>query len=262
MLPRVNPGDLITADFLNALIDNISDLRDRVAELETGVAAGTSVRITGFNPPPPPAGEGQRIGQVLQIFGDNFAWPPQSNTVTIQNFGVPSGGTATISEFQPGSRPNQLEFVIPTTIAGIIAAGTDVTIRVRAGDETTQATYRLRPALPTTGSPPTIGSVVRASDGNPNLLIGQQALLTGTNFGSSSAAVSLTLIVVTANADIRYPDAAAGRPGPTIDSINPTEIRFTVPDIAEVDQLGRQLTMELQVGGHTPVETFVQVRRP
>lgn len=261
MLPRINPGDLITADLLNALIDNISDLRDRVTELETGVAAGTSVRITGFNPPPPPAGEGQRLGQVLQIFGDNFAWPPQSNTVTIQNFGVPSGGTATITEFRPGSRPNQLEFVIPTTIAGIASSGTDVTIRVRSGDETVQATYRLRPALPTTGSPPTITTVLR-TDGNPNLLIGQQAVITGTNFGTNTAAVSVTLIVLTAGPDIRYPDAASGRPGPTIDSVNPTEIRFTVPDIAEVDQLGRQLTLELQVSTFPSVEQFVQVRRP
>ena len=55
-LPQVKPGDLITADLLNALIDDITDLRDRVTKLETGAAAGSSVQITAFNPPPPPAG--------------------------------------------------------------------------------------------------------------------------------------------------------------------------------------------------------------
>jgi hypothetical protein len=262
-LPQVKPGDLITADLLNALIDDITDLRDRVAKLETGAATGSSVRITAFNPPPPPAGAGQHLGQVLQIYGENFAWPPQSNTVTIQNFGVPSGGTATITDFRPGSRPNQLEFVIPTTIAGIVSSGTDVTVRVRNGNEAAQATYRLLPALVTNGSPPTIASVVRAADGNPNLLIGQQAVINGTNFGTDSAAIKLTLIVVASGVDIRYPDPAVpARPGPAINSTAPTQINFTVPDMAEIDELGRTITLELVLGNFPSVETFVNVRRP
>jgi len=261
-LNRVNPGDLITADFFNALIDLANDLQTRVERLEDEAQASTQVRITAFNPPPPPAGNGQNLGQVLQIFGDNFAWPPQGNTVTIQNFGVPSGGVATITDFRPGSRPAMLEFVVPTTIAGISAAGTDVTVRVRAGDETAQATYRLRPALATTGPAPVITSITR-TDGNTNLLIGQPAVITGQNFGTDSAAISITLAVLTGVEEVRYPDPAVPtRPGPVIQSVGPTQIQFTVPSMAEIDQAGRDITLELRVGTHPSVEQFVFVRQP
>lgn len=261
-LERVKPGDLITADFFNALIDLANDLHSRVKQLESGVEASGQVRITAFNPPPPPAGNGQNLGQVLQVFGDNFAWPPQGNTVTIQNFGVPSGGVATITTFRPGSRPTMLEFVIPTTIAGITSAGADVTVRVRAGEETAQATYRLRPALVTTGPPPLITSVLR-TDGNPNLLIGQTAVIAGQNFGSDAAEVGLTLVIVTALGETRYPDPAEpNRPGPTLVSVGPTQIQFTVPNMVEIDQAGREITLELRVGAHPSVEQFVFVRQP
>lgn len=261
-LERVKPGDLITADFFNALIDLANDLQVRVEQLESGAEASGQVRISAFNPPPPPAGDGQNLGQVLQIFGDNFAWPPQGNTVTIQNFGVPSGGVATIADFRPGSKPTMLEFVIPTTIAGINTTGTDVTVRVRAGEDTAQATYRLRPALITTGPPPVITSIARA-DGNPNLLIGQPAVITGQNFGTDAGSVALTFVIVTALGEVRYPDPTVpSRPGPTIVTVGPTQIQFTVPDMTELDQTGQTITLELRVGTHPSVEQFVFVRRP
>ena len=35
-LQQIQPGDLITADFMNALLSSVSDLEVRVAQLEAG----------------------------------------------------------------------------------------------------------------------------------------------------------------------------------------------------------------------------------
>lgn len=263
-LERVRPGDLISADFFNAVIDLVNDLQNRVETLESGAEQSGQVRITAFNPPPPPAGPGQNLGQVLQIFGDNFAWPSQGNTVTIQNFGVSSGGLVTITSFRPGSNPKMLEFLIPTTIAGIGAAGTEVTVRVRAGEESGQATYRLFPALPTTGSPPTMNPL-RKLDGSFNLTVGQPAVITGTNLGATVAANQITFIVPIGGTEKRYPDPAGADPNQrtpiTITSVNTerTRLEFIVPTISEANLNGIDVSVELKVGNFAPVERVVNV---
>jgi len=261
-LPKVKPGDLITDSFINSVVELINDLLVRVGTLETGAEASQLVRITAFEPPAPPAGEGQRVGQVLQIFGENFSWPPTTNTVTIRNFTVPSGGTAQIAEFRPGSKPTLLEFVIPS-IAGIASGGTDVTVSVTSAGETTQATYRLRPALPTTGNPPTISKITKADGVTTNLSVTEDAIITGTNFSTSTVANGITIIIPLAASEIKYPDPTVPERAAPIQIISATttEIRFRVPNMVEIDAGGRDVTLELKVGNFPSVERFVNISR-
>lgn len=254
-LTKVKPGDLITADFINGLIDSITTLEQKVAALEGSVSGAESVRITAFNPPPPPDGNGQNLGQVLQIFGDNFAWPPQNNIVTIQNFLVPSGGVATIANFRPGSKPTMLEFVIPTTIAGIPTVGADVTITINTGQGSTQKTYRLRPALATTGQPPVINSI-KKTDGSFNLSVNETAVIAGQNFAATAAGDSIAIVIPTDTGDKRY-----SIPTSAISSASVTEIRFTVPDMAEITVDGIDVSLELTVGNFPSVEWVVNISR-
>jgi hypothetical protein len=258
MPDKVKPGDLITADFVNGLIDMMNELEHRVEVLESNTDAIQSIRITGFDPPPPPDGAGQNLGQILRIYGENFAWPSRNNTVTIQNFMVTSGGVATVNEFRPGSSPQQLEFPIPTGIAGIQEGGTEVTITVETGAGSAQRNYRLLPALPTTGDPPSI-TAIRNASGGVNLTVGQQAIITGQNFRSTPAENQITFIVPTADdGESRYPvtpSAVNLGSGPEAQD----EIRLTVPDMEEVDFNGIDVTIELQIGNFPALEEIVFV---
>jgi hypothetical protein len=256
MLENVRPGDLITADFMNGLINMFNELEHRVEVLESSTDTIQSVRITGFDPP-----EGQNLGQVLRIFGENFAWPSRNNTVTLQNFTVTSGGVATVREFRPGSSPQQLEFQLPATIAGIREGGTDITITVNSGEGTAQRTYRLLPALPTTGDPPAIASISHAA-GGPNLTMGEEAIVVGENFSPTPNQNQITFIIPTPDGDgIRYPDPTVPeRAEPiTIIQATQTQIRFVVPNMAEVDFNGIDVSFELRVGNFPPLEEVVFV---
>ena len=252
-LTKVKPGDLITADFINGLIDNITNLNQRIKTLEDGFSEAGDVRITAFKPPPPPYDNGQNLGQVLQIFGDNFSWPPQNNTVTIQNFLVPIGGKATVTKFQPGSNPTMLEFVIPTTIAGVQASGTDVTITVGSS---APKTYHLRPALPTSGKPPFFISdkpITNKLDGSVNLSVNKTAIIKGGNFGSTVSDNKIELVIPTGTGEKRYPIV------PSLAST--TEIEFIVPDISEITDEGIDVSVELKVDNYPPLEYVVFISR-
>jgi hypothetical protein len=155
-----------------------------------------------------------------------------------------------------------LEFVIPTNIAGIQPGGTDVTITVNTGESSAQRTYRLRPALPTTGQPPQIDSITKL-DGSFNLSVNQIAVIKGQNFTSTAADNKITIIIPTATGEVRYPDPndpLRNQPIQII-SASPTEIRFLVPDMQEVDVNGIDCSIELQVGNFPSVERVVNISR-
>jgi hypothetical protein len=261
-LARVKPGDLITADFINGLIDSISDLQGRVSHLEGGLEEAQSVKITAFEPPPPPDGTGQALGQVLRIHGVNFAFPPTNNKVRIQNFSVSSGGLVEVTQFHSVSSTILLEFVIPTAIAGIQATGSDVTITIENTNGKAQKTYRLKPALPQTTPPPVITSVTEESTGLTGTIgIGNTAAITGQNFSTTPADNKIAFIFELAGGTtVRYPDVN----DPTIQVISAeaAKIRFNVPNMTQVGTAGRTATLEVKVGNNPGVQTSIFVYRP
>lgn len=263
-LIAVKPGDLITAEWANNLTEIFLDMNQRISDLENNLQTTTGLRIMAFNPPPPPDGQGQALGQVMQLYGQNFAWPSQNNIVTIQNFGVLSGGTATIKQFRPGSSPTMLEFVVPTNIAGIQASGTDVTITINNGDGEAHKTYRLLPALPKTGQPPVISSIAK-QDGTVILSVSQSAVIKGQNFSPIPSGNNIRIVIASAGGDIVYPDPTSGDPKRNqpiqITSTSSTEIQFTVPDIQEADINGIDVSVELQIGNFPSIERVVTVVR-
>jgi len=60
--PKVLPGDLITADFMNQMIDALQAFDDRLTKLEAG--GGGAVTITAIVP-----SGNLRMGDELRVFG-------------------------------------------------------------------------------------------------------------------------------------------------------------------------------------------------
>lgn len=263
-LSKVKPGDLITADFINGLIDTISDLQGRVSNLEGGLGEAQNVKITAFEPAPPPDGPGQALGQVLRIHGANFAFPPTNNKVRIQNFAVPSGGLVEVVQFNSVSSTILLEFIIPTAIAGIQASGTDVTVTIENTNGKAQKPYRLLPALPQTSPPPVITSVTEEVSGRTGTIgIGKTVAITGQNFSATAADNKIAFILELAGGVVRYPDPNNPATQPIqIISADATKIRFNVPNMTQVTTDGMPATLEIKIGNHPGVQADVFVYRP
>ncbi len=100
-ISRVRPGDLITADQYNALIQVIEDHEQRLRALEALTQAAQRVPvITDLIP-----SNELRVGQRLTVVGYNFAAPADANTVTI-------AGTRVFA-FDASSNTTQLVFGVP-----------------------------------------------------------------------------------------------------------------------------------------------------
>lgn len=100
-VPQVNPGDLITADYINELVASINDLETRVGKLETGTGgtpAGPPV-LTSLTPP-----GSVQVHQVLELAGLHFG-PFGQTTVAI--------GEGTVTEFLSGSTDTSLFVTVP-----------------------------------------------------------------------------------------------------------------------------------------------------
>ncbi len=171
----VRPGDVITADLINRIIQKIQELEQKVG---TGGGGTTTQVITGVTPPTE-----QEIGAVLTISG-NFDTPLNGNTVTIDSIVVP------VASFLGGSGANSISFLVPSNI--VIPTGTTkkpVTIRVQT---TTKGVgerqgYLIRPAT-VTGVPtpqPTVIVDLETPFGNNQVEIEHSARIDGTHLGDN-----------------------------------------------------------------------------
>lgn len=79
---EVRPGDLITVDLMNQILNDLADLNLRVAKLEGGVSTGQAPIIDQIVPAV------QRVGGTLTVIGRNFNTPPEKNTVEIAGFPI------------------------------------------------------------------------------------------------------------------------------------------------------------------------------
>lgn len=241
---KVRPGDVISSVFMNNIIDNLQEMEKRIAALESQAPSTGQVVITGFDP-----ANQERIGKVLTISGLNFEFPPTNNTVTFDGVRV--------TEFRSGSTDVRLKVVVPA-IPRVPTTGKNVTVSVSTTKGSTERLYRILPAVPVSGNPPTIFNVTR-ENGSPNLIVGEKAIITGLNFSATPEENLIRFIVQNPDGDIIYP-----KTGETlqIQSATQSEIQLTVPDIDEVPPLGGiNITLEVGVGAHLPGTKDVNIRR-
>lgn len=112
---HVNPGDLITANFMNDLLRRLKAVEDALAAPGTGT--GSSLFIDRIVP----SGT-LTVGQEIEIEGRGFADPVSGNIVTM--------GGMVIERFLPGSSSTRLILTVPS-ISGV--PRDDVVLTVRNG---------------------------------------------------------------------------------------------------------------------------------
>jgi hypothetical protein len=116
---KVQPGDLITADLMNALLDKCLDLESRLADLEGGPSTD-KMMITK-----PAPGDVHRIGEELRIEGQGFG-TPSDNTVFID-------GSVQVKTFKTGSNDKLLIITLPF-VQNVPDTGRTATLTVSRND--------------------------------------------------------------------------------------------------------------------------------
>ncbi len=129
---KVQPGDIITSEFMNAIVDACNELQQKVVALEA--PTGGRTQITSLLP----SGT-KRIGDELHVIGQGFD-VTSGNIVTIDGIGVvPAFGA---------DRDRELVVTIPN-VQGVTAAGKSVTLLVSNTNGTDMTNFAVFPAVAT-----------------------------------------------------------------------------------------------------------------
>jgi hypothetical protein len=124
-LQNVQPGELIKADFVNALIGALQALDSRVTSLESGTAGNRPPILMERSP-----SGNVEVNSPLTLIGRNFIVPSEGNTVVLG--GVP------INQFNGGSDEQNLIFTVPNVFGGLPrSVGVKVTNRYGDSNELT-----------------------------------------------------------------------------------------------------------------------------
>ncbi|HLK69140.1 MAG TPA: IPT/TIG domain-containing protein [Bryobacteraceae bacterium] len=128
--PKVNPGDLITANYINSLIDALSGLDQRVTKLESIGSVSNPVIITGFTATQP-----VHVGDQIEIDGAGFLVPAILNQVTI--------GGAQVTNFSTNqSSATKLLFIVPA-ISGVTSGGVPFNVTVTNSNGSATSTFQI-----------------------------------------------------------------------------------------------------------------------
>src|SRR4051794_24689959 len=141
-LAHVNPGDRITAAFMNALVDEVNSLQEQIDALGTSIPTGPDPVITALEP-----GTAVSVGAELDVIGRNFGVPAQQNIVTLD--GTPVTG------FLPGCTSTLLKFAVP----GIGGLPKQAELVVRTTEGTARRSLRVVPAVVLPEGRPTLSDV-------------------------------------------------------------------------------------------------------
>lgn len=135
-LNHVQPGDVITAEMWNLAVDTINEV------LEAGQTSG--IQIAALSPTGTTA-DPLRIGQLLQITGQNFGYWIGQSRVTFR--GGPSGDINVLREnMLNGSSDTRLLLIVPP-IPNIPQAGMSMTLEVSNGVATDTRTAFVVPVV-------------------------------------------------------------------------------------------------------------------
>jgi hypothetical protein len=122
LLNRAQPGDVITAEDWNLVVDAINEL------LQSGQSSGIAIAATL---PPGTINDPFRIGQIVQITGTNFGFSIGQTKVTFEEGGIVRA-TVLRAQMLAGSFDERLLFMMPT-ISGISPSGLNMTMKVSNG---------------------------------------------------------------------------------------------------------------------------------
>src|SRR5690349_21622968 len=192
-LTHVRPGDVISSEFFNRILDRINDLETRLGEIEDGIVSPTQNLISRFEP----AVEIE-VGRVLTMFG-TFDFPPSANLVTIADVPLPNDA------FRPGSNAAQLLFLVPTSITVPQGTSRNITITVRTSHGTDSKSYRLLPAVQSTVPTPAINTIVDLASSSPIIRTGSPARIAGSNFAANAADNIVRFKINTPSGIVTYP---------------------------------------------------------
>jgi hypothetical protein len=149
---RVLPGDLITADLFNQILEDIADLNVRLAQLENATGGTGAGQVVIFQPS---VGASMRVGEHIEISGLNFGFSSAQQRVLFDQ--VP------VSGFEAGSNDNLLRVVVPSLAN--IGLGRAAVLSVSNGTATaTRGIFVQPPDQPLTG---TVDIEARPSEPNP-----------------------------------------------------------------------------------------------
>lgn len=122
LIDDVHPGQLVQALYFNLIAHTINSFDDRLTALEKGAAVSGQPLINPLPPGP------WHVGDTLTVTGQNLG-PVQSTIVTI--------GTATVTQFNPGSGNTALSFTIPTLFVSQTGTALLLTVQTPQGSATT-----------------------------------------------------------------------------------------------------------------------------
>jgi hypothetical protein len=105
-VPKVKPGDLITASYWNLVVDSLVSLQNQIDAIGSTGPPGTAPVITSVDPSPDVP-----VNKTMTIHGSNFAVPASLNTVTVD-------GTV-LNDFQAGSTDQLLIVGVPGNLTGV-----------------------------------------------------------------------------------------------------------------------------------------------
>jgi hypothetical protein len=135
---HVNAGDLITAELINQVLGDISDLQLRVTQLESGGASTPGLLL--FRPVD---GAQFKVGEDMVLEGRNLGFVNGSAAVSVD--GIPA------NEFRPGSNDEKITVKVPGVPVST-AEGRDVLLVVSNGTTSAIRTIRVRPAQDLAGA--------------------------------------------------------------------------------------------------------------
>ena len=130
---RVLPGDIITADFMNRILDLLEGLDGRVTELEGGTSTGGGPAITRLVPPGP-----YRVDDTVTVEGSNFQFTSGLARLFLD------GTRITLDD---ASSDTRLLFQVPA-LPGLEESGTDFQLRVVTSQGEASAPVTVRPRPP------------------------------------------------------------------------------------------------------------------
>lgn len=244
VFPRVRPGDLITAQQFNLLLDALEALASRVEKLEA--EEPTAVRIDAFEP----AGQ-QEVGRNVTIRGANFMVPMYDpvlgtlrNIIRINEAPIPVESYVFTST---GTSSSSLTFRVPDTVlSGGGASGAPFAVSVENENGRASLNYIFVRSTATQPSP-TI-SQVRGPGSGTNLIIGQPVTVRGTNFAGNQTRIEL--LYVDGTTEVVYPSATGELP--IVVTGSSTELSFIFPDTRpriNVSLTGREVSVRVSVTG-------------
>jgi hypothetical protein len=133
IIDKVQPGDLITAQFINRIVDEINALQAKVAGLEAVGPVGGKVFITDILPHSPLP----RVDQTMHIVGQNFGFLIGATEVMIDH-------DVRVDNFLPNSNDQNLIFKIPV-IPNLPKQGRLVSVRVSNVNEYAEKVVTILP---------------------------------------------------------------------------------------------------------------------